>query len=140
MFQNRFGGDRDATASLDRPSNASFKCQEQDKKQCYGNPAEVEEVDEELYHAEKGSSSVLPITSDDDQPELEKEEMIEGALDQVDLELGALMAIHNSVRGEVKQLAVNLHQAQTEFRWGETKDLATFANLKANLKKIKERL
>ncbi|KAF9383122.1 hypothetical protein CPC16_009045, partial [Podila verticillata] len=77
-----FGDDRDAAASLDRPSNASFKRQEQDKKQCHGNPIKVEEVDEELSHAEKGSSSALPITFDDDQLGLEGEETIERAPDQ----------------------------------------------------------
>lgn len=65
---------------------------------------------------------------------------MEKALDQVDLELGALIAIHNNVQEELELLSVNLCQAQIEVRWGETEDWTTVANLKASLKKIKKRL
>lgn len=137
VLSNRFGGDRDAAASLDRPFNANFKRQEQDKTQCHGK---LEKVEEELSHAEKGSFSAHPITLNNNQPGQEEEETMEKALDQVDLELGALIAIHNNVQEELELLSVNLYQAQIEVRWGETEDWATVANLKASLKKIKKRL
>lgn len=68
----------------------------------------------------------------------EEDESMEKLFDQVSLERGALMVMHdNSMKGELDRLAVKLHQDQTELCWGETEDWTFVANFKEHIDKIK---